>query len=463
MRNILLGAVATGVLALSLGCGGSGTPATGSAGRVTTYFTDDMDTNDHVWVKVFKVELVTPAGGTVSVFDDSTGRVIDLRTLRDGTGARFAFVGAESADAGTYSATRVTMDRSLTIFPAGSTVGVGRSFAAAFIVPGFPNRARADLTFATPLVVNSGAQDVVVDFDLPNWSDDGALVSPVLTTGTTTGINDDARHERHSFHGAISNLTGTSPDQSFTLTVRSGFQFTVQTSSTTAIYRSDGGLNPALANGQNVEVFGVFSRSADAFKAAYVRIRAPGDDQGEAELHGTPSNIGASQFDVTVHSTRGFIPPETVVHVQFGGTTRFFSHGGVPIDQATFLAALATSSDVEAEGTFIGATRTLVATKLKIDDEGGEHEAEAKGSPSAVNSGAGTFKVTLVEWQGFSGSVGGLLDVEVAAGTTYRNNQGTTIDAATFFAALGASPRVEVEGALVGTVLHARKAKLDDN
>lgn len=462
MKHIIFGALGIGILALAMGCGGTGSPATGSGGRVTTYFTDDMGTNDHVWVKVFKVELVTNSGGTVSVFDDTAGRELDLRTLRDGTGARFAFVGAENAAAGTYQGARVTMDRSLTIFPSGATVGSARDFDPSFLVPGGGNKVRADLTFAAPLTITTGAQDIVVDFDLSQWDDTGTLVTPVLVPGGTSGLNDEARHERHRFHGTISNLAGTAPDQSFTLTVRTGFSFTVMTNSATSIYISNGTGSPALANGQAVGVEGVYSRSADAFKARSVRIRPDNDPRGSAEIHGVPSNIGASQFDVTVRSARGFIPPATVIHVQFGSNTRYFSNGGVPIDQATFLLGLATAPGVEAEGSFIPLTRTLVATKLKLDDEDGEHEAEARGAPSAVNSGAGTFKITLASWEGFSGTVGALLDVQVGSGTTYRDLEGNTVNASVFFAALASAPAVEVEGVLEGTVLHARKAKLED-
>lgn len=462
MKRIILGALATGALALTIGCGGSGVPATGSGGRVTTYFTDDMGTNDHVWVKVHKVELVTTSGGTETVFEDTVGREIDLRTLRDGTGARFAFVGAENAPAGTYQGVRVTMDRNLTIYPPAATVGSPRSFDPSFLVPGGSGHVRADMAFASPIVIGSGAQEVVVDFDLSQWDDTGTLVSPVLVPGGTSGLNDEARHERHSFHGTISSLAGTSPDQSFTLTVRPGFTFTVMTSSATAIYFSSGTGSPTLTNGQTVEVKGVYSRTADAFKAHSVKIRSVGDHRGGAEIHGAPSNIGTSQFDVTVRSARGFIPPATVIHVTFGSGTRFFSDGGVPIDQATFLLGLATSPGVEAEGTFVPLTRTLAATKLKLDDEDGEHEAEARGAPSAIDAGARTFKVTLSAWAGFSGSVGALLDVHMISSATFRDAGGNEVNAATFFAALATAPAVEVEGTLQGTVFHARKAKIED-
>jgi ABC-type glycerol-3-phosphate transport system substrate-binding protein len=54
-----------GMAVVLVGCGGGGVGS--SLGRVATFFTDSMDGKDHVWVTVYKVELVK-SSGPVQVF-----------------------------------------------------------------------------------------------------------------------------------------------------------------------------------------------------------------------------------------------------------------------------------------------------------------------------------------------------------------------------------------------------------
>src|SRR4051794_17299068 len=75
-----------GIALVVAGCGGGGGGGLGSSiGSVATFFTDSMDGNDHVWVKVYQVELVKNSG-PVQVYTSEAGKEIDLKTLRDGSG-----------------------------------------------------------------------------------------------------------------------------------------------------------------------------------------------------------------------------------------------------------------------------------------------------------------------------------------------------------------------------------------
>lgn len=458
LKRILAGAA---LVAAAIGCGGGGGGAANVSGRVTTFITDSMDANDHVWVTIYSADLVSPTGAQANLFDDPAGRVVDLKTLRDLNGELFSLLGTETVPSGDYSSARVVLDRQVTVFAAGQSTGFSRTIAAAFSIPGQPTRARVDLAFGANKSFGVGNNDLVIDFDLARWDDNGTDITPVLDEGSTNGLNDPNRHVHHAFPGAVSNLSGTAPNQSFTLTVGGGFNFTVVTNSNTSIYRSSGDPNPTLANGQLVVVKGVYSTANQALTAESVRIRPPGDDRGEAEVEGVPSNIGASTFDVLINRARGFQPRQDLVTVEVGANTRFFSDGGVPMTQADFLAALATAQEVEAEGNYLAGTNRLVARKVKLEDEN-EHEAEAKGAPGSINGAAGTFTITLVEWNGFSGSVGGVLPIETSGSTTYRDNQGEAMTAEAFFAALASAPTVEAEGRYLDGKLIARKAKLDD-
>lgn len=455
-------ALGAACLAVASGCGGGGGGAANVNGRVTTFITDSMDGNDHVWVTIYSAELVSSSGARATLFDDSAGYTVDLKTLRDGSGALFTLLGTDSVPSGDYSSVRFTLDRQLRVFPAGQSTGLARTFASEFTVPGQSSRSRLEFAFGSAKNVGVGDNDLVIDFDLANWDDNGTDVSPVIREGSNSGLNDEGRHVGREFFGTISNLSGTAPDQSFTLTVRNGFSFTVVTDANTRVYKSNAEPNPSLANGQTVEVRGVYSQTSDALRARAVRIRPPGDNRESAEVQGVPSNIGTSTFDVAIHEARGFQPRQTSVTVEVGTNTRFFSDGGIPMTQADFFAALATAQRVEAEGTYLAGTNRLVASKVKLEDENEEHEAEAKGTPGSIDATARTFSITLTEWNGFSGSVGAILSVQMGAEATYRDHQGNSIDAAAFFAALASSPSVEAEGRYVDGTLVARKAKLDD-
>ncbi|MCO5295971.1 MAG: DUF4382 domain-containing protein [Fimbriimonadaceae bacterium] len=448
-------------LAMASGCGGGGGAANVS-GRVTTFITDSMDGNDHVWVTIYSAELVASSGARATLFEDVEGYTVDLKTLRDGTGALFSLLGAESVPSGDYTTVRFTLDRQVKVFPAGQSTGINLTFAPAFSIPGQSGRSRLELAFGGTKTIAVGNNDLVIDFDLANWDDDGTDITPALREGTSNGLNDEGRHIGRRFFGTVSNLAGTAPDQSFTLTVRDTFSFTVVTDSQTTVFNSNGEANPSLANGQTVEVRGIYSLTSDALAAWLVRIRPPGDQPGEASVEGAPSNIGESTFDVAIREAHGFQPRQDHVTVEVGANTRFFSHSGLPMTQADFLAALATAQRVEAEGTYLNGTNRLVARKVKLDGENHEHEAEAKGAPGSINAAEHTFSITLSEWNGFSGSVGAILPVEMDQDATYRDQGGNTVDAETFFAALASAPSVEAEGHYVDGKLIARKAKLDD-
>ena len=77
--------------------------------------------------------------------------------------------------------------------------------------------------------------------------------------------------------------------------------------------------------------------------------------------------------------------------------------------------------------------------------------------------GTVTGSATLVEWSGFSGTAGQVINVQMSVSATYRNDDGATITAEQFFGALVSGGLVEVEGSWNGSLFTATKAKLDDD
>src|SRR5437879_7318013 len=101
MRKVLAVCALLGGICL-VGCGGGGggsTSLTSGTSRATVLITDGFREDfSHVWATIYHVELVPQAGtnngANVVLFDNSAGVQVDLKTLRDSTGARFSFVGS---------------------------------------------------------------------------------------------------------------------------------------------------------------------------------------------------------------------------------------------------------------------------------------------------------------------------------------------------------------------------------
>jgi hypothetical protein len=244
------------LLALSLlaGCGGGGGNGSGSgSGSTSLFITDDLNTNyDHVWVTIKQVSLGKVGGGSTVVFDNSTGVVVDLKTLRDNQGRRFKFIGLDDALSGQYNSVSVVLDDDLVLYPTGSSTGQNRVFAGASGGTATLTASFAATTFGP------SHDDLIIDFNLSNWTDNGTEVTgSIAVVADDTGLHDEDRHERENYPGFVSSLNGVAPDQSFTIT-QGSMSFVVQCDVNTEIDRSGGNGNPVLANGQHVVVRGIF-------------------------------------------------------------------------------------------------------------------------------------------------------------------------------------------------------------
>lgn len=447
------------LLLVAIGCGGGGVSGGGggSTGSGAIFMTDNLDSHDHVWVTIKKVVL-TGAGGDATVFNDATGKTVDLRTLRDGSGERYSFLA--STPAGSFTRVAVTLDKTVTLFGSGSSTGLVRQFAG-----NDGTNVVMTLTFGAPRSFGTGS-GFALDFSLSDWTDNGTTVSgaPFLKEGSGSGLHDNSRHEREDYEGTIQNLSGSAPDQTFTLTngVRS---VAVITSASTIVFNSNGNPSPALANGKRVEVRGSFSLTQNAIIADVVKIEDANHGQGEAEVKGNASNIDANAGTLTVDATRThhFQPNQSTVDVVTTQSTVYFSHGGLSLTKAEFFAALANGQEVEAEGTYDSGTNTLTARKLKLEDGEGEHghEAEIKGPVSSLNAQAQTFDVNAIQWEGITLGSNHLIHVTVTGDTRYEHDNMT---AQQFFAALSNGSFLEVEGFFDAetNTLVAKKMQFED-
>jgi len=472
-----LGAVAMVAAVALTGCGGGGGGSTPppSGRSVSVFATDDMNTGfSQVWIKVYKVEVTNATGSSLGVvFDDPNGRVINVRALRDNNGARFAFLGVGSLPQNASGVT-ITVDPQVT---ATGPFGIAT-------VP-FVNTVPRDPQGRPLLKLNiegSGASGaLVVDFDLSKWStvgqDPPTAIDPTTSgvhVGNGNGLGDMTRHEREDYEGTVSQLSGTAPSLTFTLTMEHG-SVTVTTDANTAVYNSDNTPNPQIANGEMVTVRGVFNVTTSTLAAAEVKIHrgSMANEHGVAGVTDAP-NAARGTFTIMPHDA-DFLPNADyggMVSVVTDANTVFRAESGLVLTSAQFFARLAEGSQkVEAEGTFDAGRGVLSARLVKIEqieNHGGgggggdhSHDAEAKGTAVNANAANGTFTINpMTEWEGFMG-MGGSVNVATNSSTVFKNLSDQTISAADFFAAIaGGTSHVQVEGSFSAGVITATKVEL---
>lgn len=453
--------IAFGLALLAIvGCGGGGGGGSVPGGaQVTAYATDSFtDDFDHVWVKLYKVDLV---GDTqrFTVFEDAAGRDVDLKSLRDATGQKYSFLDAAAVSAGTYKQVDVSLDKTATLFAKGSTTGTTRQFDDRFNDPSDPTKSR--LVMNAPGLVVAGKVNVIVDFDLATWLiQPNGRINAFLKRGLGSGLDDKDRHVDDDFGGRVSGLAGTSPNFTFTLVRGNGRNFTVKTDSNTRIFNENGAANPQLANTQHVEVSG--SLVAGVFLATAIRIEGSGGGSSEDphKIKGATSSLDEAngQFDIRVDFARGFTPTTTTYRVKTSATSRFLSDTGATLTKSEFFTLLTAAKKAEVEGT-ANNDGTFNAVKVKVEDENDQSEAELKGPITAM--GADGFTMTVQSWENVSLSGGESITVNFTGSTQFRLGR-NFVSKATFLAAIGQGSKVEVKGSLRGSTLTAVRVKDED-
>lgn len=443
------------------GGGGGGTPGTsggtGTGSATALFLTDNLSaTYSGVWVRIHELELEGP-DGSARIFSSDTGVEVNLRALSDGA-PLFRFLAMADIPNRRYTGARVTTARTVTLVPTGGGAAISATIDPALNVAN--NRSRIPVNFPTSLTV-AAPGNLVIDFDLANWTLTGGIVAPVVRRGDDSTLANLARHFSEDFEGAVTNLTGTAPNQRFVLTNAFGLSVQVQMSATTTLISEQGAGNPALANAQRVEVYGRFDPSSRTMLAATVKIE---DTQGpEAKGRGvvTAVNTIAGTLTIRLSSSRGFLPSSGTLVGIITDTTRVFNDAGLPLTRAEFLNIVAAGSfPVEVEGVYSALNNTLTATHAKIELDGLNGDQEAKGAVTASSLANGTLTIEVREWEGFAWTPNAALNIVTTGSTQYRDANGSVITQTQFFGGLGVTNATKVEGRLNGTTMTATKLQL---
>jgi hypothetical protein len=455
-RLLLLFSLAILTLA---GCGGGGSAGTSS--RANLFVSGGSPSGGtQTWITVYQVDLLTGGGSSVRVFSDPAGRTFNLAELESAAGGLFAFLGSSGVPATEFASVQVIVNKTVLEAASPQAQGVVRQIHSDF--DHAANRSRLTLAFGAPKTVVEGQNDLVLDFDRSRWTEDAGALRPVLADLTTAGLANSNRHAEDRYRGIVSGLTGTIPNQTFTLLKSDGTSFEVETSASTKIYFSLGGTNPFLQNGRTIDVKGLINPATKRLLAREIEVRQPGDEAEGAKVKGpvTVPPTGTGPFTIRIERFRGFVPAASTIIVNTSHTNaRFLTDAGVSITRDEFYAALPNAEGVEAEGVYDENTKTLLALKVKL--EGALNEAEAKGSVSAFNATNRTLTITLSEWFGFAGTSGGALDITTTGSTEYQNEDHDTITPQQFFEALNQGKKIRVKGEFANGTITATRLRLD--
>jgi hypothetical protein len=206
----------------------------------------------------------------------------------------------------------------------------------------------------------------------------------------------------------------------------SDFAVAGQRVTTTATTTYEGGAAANLALDVPVEVEGRFNATG-VIVATKVQFRRGSD----TEFSGRVDSVNAAGNSLVVFG----------VPIRVNSVTRYEDHSGADVQRFN-LANIAVGDYVDVDVYNDGSG--LVATKIERDDAQGEVRLEG----TAQNVSAPNFTV-------------GSVAVTSDGSTEFRDTNGVTINAAAFFQA-APGRKVKVRGALVGNVVLATRAELED-
>ncbi len=407
---------------LLVGCGGGGGGGSAS-GSARLFLTDSFnDDYSQVWLRIHKVELRNQATvAWATAFESNAGVLIDAKTLRDVSGARFSLLANGVIPLATYDAVRITFEDKVVLVPAGGGSGLEKTVDDNGGDRDNQNRPRRVFSLNPP--INAGGSDVIIDIDLANFTltFGGTKVLMSLQQGSNSGLNDPNRHELEDYHGTIANLSSSS----FTLNTTGGGPLNVRYDGTTVIFRESTGASATLANGQFVEIDARWDASQGALIAKVIKIE-DGNSPNEAEVKGgvTNLNLAANVMTLTnIREVENFTPQGSTVTVLWTNSTVFRRSGDIVTEEF-----LKNFNIAEAKGSYNVATNTLTATRITLEDENGpgQGEAECKGTAANVNLAGDQMTLNnITQIFGFTPPPGLSITVVWNAGTVFRN--GNTI------------------------------------
>lgn len=436
-----------------------------SSGDVGLFITDNLsDKYDHVWVSIKKIELKLAAGGTREIFADPAGLGVDLSSLHDDSGPKYRFLNQLTLPAGTYSGATITLDKDAMLFATNTTTGEPTEIATQAAAPATqtvkekksatPNVSKdsvLDLSFDPPKMLGTGHDDLVLDFDLSQWKDDGGKLVGVVTTSMGAGLEAADRNGSVVEDGVVNTLKGEVPQQTFILKNGDSSQIQIQTTSATALVGLAGAGDPVLTKGQNVEVSGSFDTNTRRLTASSIRLVDP-KAPAVSQLQGTVSAIDpkTGSWKVTPSETRGLLPQGISVPVTLATDARFTGPSGLTLTKESFLKGLSAGKSVYVlvSGSYDSAKGLFTVGDARLENQDTQPAVKVAGLVSNPKTDSLTFGLTVTDYEGLFTKPGAAEVVSVTPTTTFADQAGKTLTTDQFFGALAVPSSAQVDGVL---------------
>lgn len=380
MRRLPLIALAL-VTVLLTGCGGNGssvdsgplspTNSTGSAaykgpnkGSVNFFVTNSSGEGyAHAWVVLKKVELKLAAGGTKTLYEDPVGIGLDLASLRGAKSPVFQLLSGMTLPVGTYTGIHVTVAPEAVFFPVKTDKVMGADF------PGKGDAVDSLLTldFDAPKVLGSAPENLVLDFNLGDWSSQDKKLAPKLKFSNGNTIESPSLMIPTLVQGQVAELKGKTPEMSFVLRPEKGVDLAVHMTAATGVRNL--GPNSRLKNGAWIEMGGSFDMNAHRFEASSVTIAEQKDQLSTAVLQGSIASLEdhGAKLLINPAATRGFAPTADKIGVSTKSAATLDSNGR-PVERISFYQSLSQSKEpqVQVRGTFDRKQQTFSATEIRL-------------------------------------------------------------------------------------------------
>ncbi|MBC8101312.1 MAG: hypothetical protein H7Z41_01815 [Cytophagales bacterium] len=386
----------------------------------------------HAWVTLHKIEVVDTAEKAAAIWEDPDGLALDLATLKDATGPRYALITSAAVPAGrAHTRIRLTLGKAALLYAPKAAVAQTLPLSDSL---GRDGEGRPTLSFSLKKAhdLGSGKDPIVIAFDPGKMALNGGRVNVVAFDGSSNAkqsLVSANRQEPAQFRGTVGDIAKATSDKSgksgdtgaettFTLQGGEGQSVVVQVAAGVPI--TDEALSavaapdstkpdtktatatPTLITGRRALVRGTLALDTRRIVATEIVLRAdlPVATEGEssdapaavpvtaeASIVGVATEVkpDTSAFVMEVRQVYGLVPSQSAVNVSIGkGATLRSLRGGV-ITAADLYASLKRAGvQVEAAGTFDPITATLIASRVTLGEGPVSAPSAAPGSGAAT-------------------------------------------------------------------------------
>jgi|GEM_PF-5187833 hypothetical protein len=406
----------------------------------------------HQWATIHKVELLEQdeQRPVDVVFEDPAGWTFDLASLRgsgSGDSTRATLLARSPVSMGRKTTrVRITFGKAFQRFAPGAQAGT-TALLAESIARDAEGRPVLTVPLSKPRDLGNGRETLLLSLGLAASAAGDGTVVPVVKE-----ITDEARLSRldgaeqqapAEFAGALSDVGGEAPSQTFTLTTGPGRPLAVRLNAATVLTNADGKPSPDLKAARQAVVQGRLDLKSGALVADRVTLYADEKAEAVARARGRASDVAADggAFVLTpAGQAANLLPTQTAITVQVGPDAVLRSRGGLPLTREALRAALtAKGALAEVEGAYEPATATLTAQRVQVVEAAGapaSREALVQGAAGEVAEDGKTLTLKgFSEWDGLAPAAKGV-PVTLTDATSLVDAEGKRLSAEAFFAAL---------------------------